>query len=84
LVESPKKLDLKEADKRSELQGLLDRIIEHAYSKFTNRFTKNVERLQWGRLITQAAKISNEILRDDELTDLVCRVQLLEEQFKSR
>jgi hypothetical protein len=78
--ELDKKLNLKTPTKRSELQELLNRIIEHAYSKFTNKFCKNQERLQWGRLIIQAANIQHEILASTELEDLQTRVKILEEK----
>jgi len=80
--EIDKKLNLKMPRKREELQELLNRIIEHAYSKFTNKFTKNQERLQWGRLIISACNIQHEILAGSEIEDLTERLEALEKTLE--
>jgi len=77
-----KPLDLKTASKRAEIQTLLDRGVEYAFAKFTNRFTKNSEKLMWGRLLAQCGKIQSEVLKDQELEDLLVRVERLEREAK--
>jgi hypothetical protein len=78
------KTDWKMADKRLEIETLLSRIIEFGYEKFTNRFTKNSERLKWGRLLTVCAKVQNEVLKDLELAELSERVQDIERRLEVR
>jgi hypothetical protein len=65
-----KTLKLKEASRRDELLALLDRVMERAYTTYSNKFTKNSERIQWGRLIAQCAAVSGGLLKDKDIEDL--------------
>lgn len=72
------KKDLKLPLKRQEYMDLLDRIIEIAYVKYRGKYTKNNERLSWGRLIVQAVSSGGSILKDLYLEDLERRIEKLE------
>lgn len=72
------KLVLKEASKRQEFLSVLDRVIEHAYGKFTNKYTKNPERIAWGRLISDCCKAGGKILNDAEIEEVKERLEVLE------
>jgi bacterioferritin-associated ferredoxin len=71
-------LVLKEASKRQELLAVLDSVIERAYQAYSNKYTQSNQRISWGRLIAHCCRAAAEILRDQDLEDLVGRVEGLE------
>ena len=78
------KLVLKEASKRQEFLSVLDRVIENAYGKFTNKYTKNPERIAWGRLISDCCKAAGKILNDAEIEEVKQRLEVLEQTVNKR
>ncbi len=77
-LENGGKLILKDASKRQELLTVLDRVIESAFEKYTNKYTKNPERISWGRLVSDCAKTAGKILNDQDLEALTARIEKLE------
>lgn len=75
------KLALKEAGKRAELLTVLDRVIEAAFEKYTCKYTKNPERISWGRLISDCVRSAGRILNDAEIEEIKARVAELERAF---
>lgn len=75
---------LKEASKRQEFLSVLDRVIEHAYGKFTNKYTKNPERIAWGRLISDCCKAGGKILNDAEIEEVKQRLEVLEQTVNKK
>lgn len=77
-----KLLVLKDASNRQELLSCLNRVIELAVRYYTNRYTKSADRIAWGRLIANSAKAAAFVLRDEDLADLLKRVETLERGVK--
>ena len=78
------KLDLKEPSKRQEYLGLIDRLIEVAYTKAQGKYTKNAERIAWIRAITGLVKAGAEVLNSQDIEELARRVESLEDSLKNK
>ena len=63
---------------RQELLTALQRVLDASFEKLQNRYTKNVERQGWARLIIGAASASNDVLHDSDLDDLRVRLEKIE------
>ena len=74
--------DLKSTLKRSEVLTAIQRILDEALQRLDNRYTKNSEKIQWSRIVAQAASASAALLRDEDLDQLTERVKRLEEAKK--
>ena len=68
--------------KRAEYSNGIDYVLELAREKLMNNYTKNQEKLQWARIIIQAASSGNDILRDTEIEELSLRITEIEEALK--
>lgn len=64
--------------KRGEYLSLIDRLLELAYVKASNRYCKNSERVAWIRAITGLVSAGSSILRDADLDELSSRLERLE------
>ncbi|MCJ7632585.1 hypothetical protein MUP77_09370 [Candidatus Bathyarchaeota archaeon] len=81
VLESPKNVlseALKTSSKREEYLSAIDRVLEMAFEKLENRYTKNPERLAWARIAVSCCISGSSILNDSTLEDLVRRVEALE------
>ena len=67
--------------KRLSYLDKLDEIIAQALEKYRNRYTKNTERIRWGRLAANTVKIANDLLKDSELADLIQRIERIEKEL---
>jgi hypothetical protein len=79
--ENTVKFDLKEASNREELLSVLARVIERAYRSYTNRYTKNSEKISWGRLIANCVKAAGLLLRDKEVEELMVKISEIEKRM---
>ena len=67
---------------RRELLENLGEDIETALNKFALTRTKNSTRQGWARVVISAVKESGSLLKDQEVAELVARVEALEERMK--
>ena len=80
--ESHGKLDLKNPSKRQEYLTLIDRLLETAFEKASNKYTKNSERVSWIRAITGLIVAGSAVLKDSDLDELQLRLDRLEQSFR--
>ena len=66
-------------NKRNQYLEAVDRILDYAFNRLFNRYTKNSEKLKWARIITSAVSAGNQVLRDQDLDSLNKRLKALEE-----
>lgn len=57
------------------------RVLEKAIDKYEHRQTRNNQRIAWGRLIVQACKAGNDVLKDVVLEELAEEIEQLKERF---
>lgn len=81
--ENPGKIAEK-ALNRQELLTALQTVLDASFEKMSNKYTKNVERQGWARLIIAAASASNDVLKDIDLDDIARRLEVLEAIAKQR
>ena len=77
-------LDVDLVQKRRELLGHLNAVLEVAFEKYSNPRTKNSERQSWGRLIVNAVSCAAGVLKDADIDELKARLETVEEGLKRR
>ena len=63
---------------RDELVEAVGRVIEVGLFRLDNKYTKNLERIKWARVVTQAVGVASEVLRELELEEVKRRIEALE------
>jgi hypothetical protein len=80
--EEGKKLHLDNPSKRQEYLDLIDQLLETAYTKAQGKYCKNSERISWIRAITGLINVGATVLSDQDIDQLIQRIEALEKQSK--
>jgi hypothetical protein len=82
MLETAQKTAEKSQLSRGDCLTILRRVVDLALEKYENKYTKNMERIRWGRLLVVAASTVNSVLNDTDLDDLKNRIRKIEAKLE--